>query len=334
MRSYPAVRGGTRASPPEHRAFTLIELLVVIAIIAVLIGLLLPAVQKVRESASRIQCSNNLKQLVTAVHNYHGAANVFPQNTLYTYDPTAPNWSWLAHVLPMMEQNNLYQTANVGGVPPNNINQSLTQIAMPVKTFLCPSDPDAFKGPVSHTSNYDMVDPVLGPLTYYVTCYKANAGSNWGGGAPGTSLWWGTDPQWCNPSTLDGNYDGCAMGDGPMYETSKPTLRFANITDGTSNTILLGEAQSGLDNMNSWAHMDNAIGVCALPPNCKNPLTGKPYPPDQWWNHYGFTSAHPGGVLFAMADGSVRFITDAIDLKTFRAMGTRSGGEVFQDPGP
>jgi len=117
------------------------------------------------------------------------------------------------------------------------------------------------------------------------------------------------------------------------FRARYPQVRL-NLHQGTSNTILFGEAQSGLDNMNSWAHMDNAIGVCALPPNCKNPLTGKPYPPDQWWNHYGFTSAHPGGVLFARADGSVRFITDTIDLKTFRAMGTRSGGEVVQDPGP
>ncbi|MFL5243864.1 MAG: DUF1559 domain-containing protein [Gemmataceae bacterium] len=165
-------RLGTRW--PSRRAFTLIELLVVIAIIAVLIGLLVPAVQKVRESANRIQCANNLKQLALAVHNYHSDRGTFPANSIYSYDPTKPNWSWLAHLLPYIEQDNLYIQANIGGNPANNINQSLPQIATRVKTFLCPSDPRALKGPVSFASNFDMLDPVLGPLTYEVTCYRSN----------------------------------------------------------------------------------------------------------------------------------------------------------------
>jgi prepilin-type N-terminal cleavage/methylation domain-containing protein len=322
-----------RARRP-HGGFTLIELLVVIAIIAILIGLLLPAVQKVREAGARTQCANNLKQLALAVHDFHDVHHTFPPNSIYTYDPTGPNWSWLAHLLPHIEQSALFEAAVVEGNPPHNINQSLPQIATRVKTFLCPSDPYGTQGPVSNPSNFDMLDPVLGPLTYEVTCYRANIGSNWGGGPPGSPGWWGTDPQWCVADPSGGNpapYDGCASGNGPIYETNAPK-NLLNVSDGTSNTFLIGEALVEKDNQNAWCHMDNAIATCAYPPNCKNPVTGQDYPPDQWWNRYAFTSNHTGGVQFAMTDGSVRFIQDGIDLALFRALATRAAGETAEVP--
>jgi hypothetical protein len=204
-----------------------------------------------------------------------------------------------------------------------------------VKTFLCPSDPDAWRGPRSYAANFDMLDPKLGPLTYEVTSYRANIGANWGGGPPGSTLWWGTDPQWCNadPNNSDPNttYDGCAFGNGVIWETNRPA-RITDVLDGTSNTLLIGEALTAKDYQNAWAHMDNAIATCAYSPNAKSPVTGKDYPPDQWWNRYAFTSAHTGGVQFAMTDGSVRFINDSVPLNVFRAMATRAGGEVADTP--
>jgi prepilin-type N-terminal cleavage/methylation domain-containing protein/prepilin-type processing-associated H-X9-DG protein len=324
-----------RCMRSNPRAFTLIELLVVIAIIAILIGLLLPAVQKVREAANRMQCGNNLKQLALAVHAYHDRNGALPVDSLYSYDPTGPNWSWLAHLLPDIEQGNLYNAAGISRQPANNINQSLPQIAQDVKTFQCPSDPDAWRGPVSHASNFDMLDPVLGPLTYAVTCYRANMGSNWGGGPPGSALWWGTDPQWCVPDPKNSNpattYDGCGAGDGVIWGNLRP-LRLTDVTDGASNTIMIGEALVGLDYQNAWCHMDNAYATCAYPPNAKNPVTGLDYPPDQWWNRYAFTSLHPTGVQFAFVDGSVHFLSDSIDVNLFRALGTRRGGEIVTQP--
>ncbi len=325
-------RKRVRASRP---GFTLIELLVVIAIIAILIGLLLPAVQRVREAANRIQCANNLHQLAVAAHNYHSAQGTLPLDNLATFDPTGPSWSWLAHLLPYLEQDNLYNAAKVQGNPPNNLDQSLPQIATQINLFLCPSEATAWQGPQQHASNFDMNDPVLGPLTYGVTSYRANIGSNWGGGPPGSPLWWGTDPQWCNPDPNNPDpkttYDGCGAGNGVMWETPHP-IRLTDILDGTSNTIMMGEAVTVKDYQNSWAHMDNAIATCAYPPNAKNPVTGQDYPPDQWWNRYAFTSLHPTGVQFAMADCSIRFLTDTIDLSLFRALGTRGVGEIAEVP--
>jgi hypothetical protein len=104
-----------------------------------------------------------------------------------------------------------------------------------------------------------------------------------------------------------------------------------DVRDGSSNTIMLGEALVGKDYQNAWCHMDNAIATCAYPPNAKNPATGLDYPPDQWWNRYAFTSNHPGGAQFAMTDASIRFIDNNIDLATFRAMSTRDGHEVVND---
>src|SRR5262249_21711586 len=156
--------------------------------------------------------------------------------------------------------------------------------------------------------------------------YKANLGSNWGGGAPGSPYWWGTDPQWCNNDLNNPNpattYDGCGFGNGIIWDFTNPAvkgtpIRIIDVQDGTSNTIMLGEAAAGKDYQNSWQHSDTAIATCAYPPNHQNPKTGQPYAPTDWTNGYGFHSWHTGGINVAMTDASVHFISDAIDLNTF-----------------
>jgi prepilin-type N-terminal cleavage/methylation domain-containing protein/prepilin-type processing-associated H-X9-DG protein len=329
-----------RKTAPGRLAFTLIELLVVIAIIAILAALLIPAVIRVREAAARMTCNNNLKQLALAVHTYHSTNGTFPPNKTYSYDPTGPSWSWLANLLPMLDQKTLYYQLGVSNSTP--INQSLTAIVQFVPVFRCPSDPDNALAAITQPDNYDMSDPVLGPLSYTMGNYKANMGSNWGGGAPASAQWWGTDPQWCNPDPHNPNpattYDGCGFGDGIIWDYMNPSvpkgkaIRLADVVDGPSNTIMLGEAAVGIDHMNSWQHSDSSIATTTYPPNCKQPGTGQPYPPGDWFNQYGFHSWHGGGANFAMTDGSVRFINDDIDLAIFRALGTRAGSDAVRIP--
>jgi type II secretory pathway pseudopilin PulG len=305
----------------------LVELLVVIAIIAVLIGLLLPAVQKVREAAARTQCANNLKQVALACHSYHDVYGSFPTSTLCNaaQDQNAPNWSFLARLLPYVEQGNLYDQARI---PTNTIAQSQAYLPNQVKTFLCPSDPATNQGPST-------LDPCDGNLLAGVTNIKGVTGANWGGGPVGSATWWGTDPQWVNPDR-GGNYSGMDFGDGvfPTQNTfagGRRTIRITDVTDGTSNTFLLGEALGARNIDNIWCHALDAVATCAIDPNARR-ADGTGYDPDDWANVYGFNSLHPGGLQFALADGSVRFIADSIPQAVYRAAATRAGGEVAPLP--
>jgi prepilin-type N-terminal cleavage/methylation domain-containing protein/prepilin-type processing-associated H-X9-DG protein len=319
-----------------HRsAFTLIELLVVIAIIAVLIGLLLPAVQKVREAAARSQCSNNLHQMALAVQNYHNAYERFPGNTAFSRsqeNPPVTYWPFHLKVLIFMEGQNLADAWARASVPPAAAfptdetalragGTDALECRTP-KTMVCPSDP---AGP------YVMTSANLGPggtPTYRgITNYGVNAGTGF------------------NPNEV-GPFTCC--------DTGEPITR---ITDGTSTTILLGEKDNTDPNWFVFSTLSpiaptpeekQAVGYFGsvwytnfvyLQPFAEINFSISPQLAQQAssnvnvWNQYwrirqgAFGSKHPGGANVAFADGSVRFLSQSMPLITLQALSTRAGGE-------
>jgi prepilin-type N-terminal cleavage/methylation domain-containing protein/prepilin-type processing-associated H-X9-DG protein len=278
--------------------FSLIELLVVIAIIAILIGLLLPAVQKVREAASRLQCQNNLKQIGLALHNFHDQNNGFPYAGSDGPTQSCCNgtnrdaWTWAFHITPYIERGDIYNTT-----PDSAISKLITKI------YYCPTR----RAPALYNGNAH-------------TDYAGNTGSS----MSGTSKDGFFIRQYANPGATTGTP---AV---PVYTTSSPPdvprKRVADMTDGLSNVPAIGEKQThvtgwgkeGGDN-EPWNNpgWDEDILRCGetLPDSDVNAV---PYPPAYWSTKFG--SSHPGGFNMVMGDGSVRFIaypSDATLWKNF-----------------
>jgi prepilin-type N-terminal cleavage/methylation domain-containing protein len=292
--------------PGRHRprlAFTLIELLVVIAIIALLIGLLLPAVQKVREAAARIRCANNLKQIGLALHGYHDANGCFPPGYR---DPRpdaqpGPGWGWSVFLLPFVEQTNLHAQIDPEHTVFGNgadVTVPTPQTLTPLAVFRCPSDP----GPPVN-ANYD---------GHATASYRAVAWSRpkTGIGAKGLMI---TDI--ANPT-------------GVLYRNSR--TRIADVSDGLSNTIFVAEVCLD-DRRDKWggiwagSNRKDQFGLWisgVIWGIDEGPL--RLNGPDKW----GFCSPHPGTVGALLGDGSVRFVRDSIDPKVPADMASRAGGEV------
>jgi prepilin-type N-terminal cleavage/methylation domain-containing protein len=302
-------------SKRERKAFTLVELLVVIAIIGILVALLLPAVQSAREAARRTSCVNNLKQLAVAVHVYHDGNKMFPVSISPWKEGPNPakitsGKGWIINVLPQLEEQALFDAFKPGFLGPFEFGRGINIVTLSelVKTQLnvlrCPSD----------QSTRELSDSQWqweGRLVA-VTNYKGVIGDTRMGGA--NSIHQGTEPD-CH------NTIGCS---GLFYRNDyQEPIAFRKVTDGTAHTLMLGE-DLPRHNYHSAAFYSNGDYA-----SCSAPLNFKPEPPIplQWWDVISFRSDHPGGAHFAIADASVRFVSESIDYKLYRAMSTRNGGE-------
>jgi prepilin-type N-terminal cleavage/methylation domain-containing protein len=367
-----------------RKGFTLVELLVVIAIIAILIGLLLPAVQKVREAAARTQCVNNIKQIVLAMHNYHDANGSLPvgcympyaqdgyHNTQDITFPFGPNWA--IYILPYIEQGNLYNSVNVNAYPGVSMPANKYNFAAydrswrairgaVVKIYLCPSDG-------WNTQPYDDPSGVDAPpeVVWARGNYAATAGF--------TDSDHTTDGAAClfnNPfdgdasdGVVPNNPNNPPLSKGPIFffsTTGKNGTRLTDISDGTSNTIMINEVRAGIDPTDSrgvWAmgHPGSSLTEAGrnynpTPNNTLDSPDGQTYG-DELQNCYKFwfygiglkgmgcfpntsgdqmnsaiaRSMHLGGVNAGLSDGSVRFVKNSIDQFTWCILQSKNDGQV------
>jgi len=319
------IRLSPRPAPRSRSAFTLIELLVVIAIIAILIGLLLPAVQKVREAAARVQCFNNLKQIGIAMHNYHDTYGTFPSGHIELNTNYYSCWS--IQILPFVEQDNLFKSYRDNPVT----NQDPTNQAF-CKTYL-----SVYTCPMDTRKRQIILPETLAPngggnsnTFYMASSYKAMCGQ---GDTATTDTYGGyfDEVQTCQAAHPYSR--GAFHGDG---QSGLLPEKIANISDGTSNTIFVGErhTKTHITRGPFWADSFNLYSMGASWPSsatmipdydaCRAQVTEN-------WCKYGWGSFHAGGISFLFGDGHVRSISLAIDMNVFIALSTIAGGETLPD---
>jgi prepilin-type N-terminal cleavage/methylation domain-containing protein/prepilin-type processing-associated H-X9-DG protein len=326
----------------HRRAFTLIELLVVIAIIGILIGLLVPAVQKVREAAARLQCQNNLKQIGLALHHYHDDKKVFPPgyidgNTNPDSTPDndmGPGWGWASLILPYLDQGTIYNQINFS--LPVGLGSNMAVSQMQLALYLCPSDGEA--------QNFIVYDSSYNPITTvafgnYVGCNGWEECFMGAGGNP---------PPGSGADGPSGTYGKAGVG--IFYRNSRN--KTASVKDGLSNTIFVGERSSD-HAPSTWTGAvaggrcpawmagqapfsappgpayDNAdFGEALVLAHCNathRPSADFPiYDPDTFYSMHS-----PQGANFLFGDGSVHFLGAGMDPNTYQYLATIAGGEAL-----
>lgn len=292
--------------PNVRSGFTLIELLVVIAIIAILIGLLLPAVQKVREAAARMKCQNNLKQIGLAMHSHHDRSGRLPAGDI------SARWGWIPRIFPDVEQTAAHNQLDF--TIPSWQGANFAIVKQKYNMFLCPSD--TFADDVREEEGYAAPTWSLSQSDY-AACQGDYINTTGVGSTPAFGNVGGTGPNSPSVRGAISRYGWSANFSG-------------GIPDGLSNTFLVGECIGAFcitQNVAAESFATTAHPINYMNDSLKTSIPTQANP--RWDESIGFRSFHTGGANFLLCDGSVRFIRDSVDGATYRAFASRAGGETL-----